>query len=52
MNISIRMPDVDGQLLKSYAEHNQETVTDFVRRVAFEEINREYVVLMDDMQPD
>ena len=46
MNISIRMSDVDAQLIKTYAEHNNETVTDFLRRTAFEEIKKEYGVLL------
>ena len=42
MIISIRVEELDGMLLKKYAEYNDESVSAFLRRLAMEEIERNY----------
>lgn len=47
MIISLRLSEVDGVLLKKYAEYHNETVSAFIRRLAMEQIERDYGVLRD-----
>lgn len=45
MIITLRMSELDGTLVKKYAKFNDETVSAFIRRVAMEEIEREYKLI-------
>ncbi len=40
--ISLRLSETDESLIKSYARDRGETVSSFMRRVAFAEIENEY----------
>ena len=42
MIISLRVSETDGILLKKYAEYYDETVSSFLRRLALEQIERDY----------
>ncbi len=57
MIISIRFNEVDGTLLKTYAESRHETVSGFVKRAVFAQIEEDYYRLLDentdaDTKPD
>ncbi len=42
MTISIRFSELDGVLLRKYAEFHKLTVSDLVREIVFERIEEEY----------
>lgn len=51
MNISIRLSEVDVRLIKTFADYNSETVSDFLKRVAFDEIHGKYSDLLGQPNP-
>ena len=50
MIISIRLSDLDGTLLKKFALCRNETVSAYVRRVVFSDIEQEYYRVMDEIE--
>lgn len=45
MIISLRLNEVDGVLLKKYAEYHNETVSAFIRKLVMNQIQKDYDVL-------
>ena len=45
MTISLRVTEIDGTLIKKYAEYYHESVSAFLRRVALAEIEKDYIEL-------
>ncbi len=46
MTISLRLSDIDADLLKAYAASNGETVSEYIRRVVFDDIEEHYYELI------
>ncbi len=42
ITITLRMSEIDGILLKCFAEYNGETVSSYIRRVVMNDIEKEY----------
>ena len=47
MMISLRVSELDGVLMKKYAQYHNETVSRMIRRIVFEQIERDYHALLD-----
>ena len=50
MTISLRVTELDGVLMKKYAQYNNETVSKMIRRIVFEQIERDYHALLDKVE--
>ena len=50
MTISFRVSETDGILLKKYAESYHESVSSFLRRLAMQQIEHDYLELCERME--
>ena len=50
MTISFRVSETDGILLKKYAENCNESVSAFLRRLAMQQIEQDYLELCERME--
>lgn len=47
MTISIRMNETDTQLIKAFANYNNESVSSYIRRLVMEDIEAEYTRVLE-----
>ncbi len=50
MMISLRVSEIDGVLIKKYAKYHNETVSKMIRRIVFEQIEKDYHALMEEVE--